>query len=297
VRTWVMRGTLHLVPAADVRWLVDLFGPMFIKAGRRRRQELGLDDETCRRGLAAIERALVGAGPLSRTELVRRIAADGVRLDPKSQAPAHLTAYAALRGLICRGPDGPRDEPTYVLLDQWSPGGVTRPTDEALAELARRYLAGHGPAAPVDLAAWSGLPMSAARKAFASIADELVEVVADSAPAAVLTAGGLEPPDHLPPRLLGHFDAYLLGYRSREPILERRYAARIRAGGGMIRPAVVVGGRVVGTWRLERGRERATVIVEPFTRLPVGSRAGLRTEADDIGRFLGCEVATQVSGG
>jgi hypothetical protein len=93
----------------------------------------------------------------------------------------------------------------------------------------------------------------------------------------------------VPPRLLGRFDDYLLGYDGRDLILDPAYARRI-LDGGMIQAAVLVAGRIVGTWRLER-RE---VAVRPFTTLPRGSRRALRRETADIGRFLGVDPAFAV---
>ena len=118
VRTWAMRGTLHLVAAEDAGWLVGLLGPVFAAADRRRRLQLGLDDRLCERALEALP-AVLATGPLSRADLVRGLAAEGVRVDPDGQAPAHLVAYAALRGLVCRGPDLDGDQASYVLLDDW----------------------------------------------------------------------------------------------------------------------------------------------------------------------------------
>jgi Winged helix DNA-binding domain len=164
--------------------------------------------------------------------------------------------------------------------------------DDALAELARRYLGGHGPAGPEDLAAWSGLPLGRARRAFELVAGELREVELDGrrlwAPAGTLAArpraGGPVV------RLLGRFDDYLLGWRGRDLVLEARFARRINAGGGWIHPALVVDGRVVGTWRARRRGGRLDIAVEPFQgRLPADVRPGLEAEAADLGRFLDAE--------
>ncbi|HEY2948903.1 MAG TPA: winged helix DNA-binding domain-containing protein [Micromonosporaceae bacterium] len=297
VRTWAMRGTLHVLAAADVRWVVALLGPIFAAAGRRRRLQLGLDDATSERALSAIRAALAGSAPLTRADLVARVVDDGIAVDVDTQAPAHLVAYAAMRGLICRGPDLARDEPTYVLLDEWVPGDAPRDGDDALAELARRYLAGHAPAADRDLAAWSGLPASAARRGFALIADELREVRLGGATAYAPSTMELQPPADPVVRLLGAFDPYLLGYRGRELALDARYARRIQAGGGIIHPAVLVDGRVVGTWRLSRtGRAEAeaTIRLEPFARLPRGVLDALEAEAADVGRFLGLPATLRI---
>jgi Winged helix DNA-binding domain len=298
VRTWVMRGTLHIVAAEDARWLVALLGPGFAAANRRRRLELGLDDDTCERGLRAIGKVLGAHGPLPRGELVARLAGEGVAVDPRGQAPAHLVGYAAMRGLLCRGPDLDGDEPSYVLLDDWVDGRHPALDPEAaLAELTRRYLGAHGPATPADLAAWAGIAAGRARRGFELVAGELAEVEAVGAPA--WTLGGSRPPrpgrGRPSVRLLYRFDDYLLGWRGRDLVLSPRFARRIHAGGGWIHPAVLVDGRVQGTWRLAaRSGGRVTVDVEPFEPLD-GALPGLEAEAADLGRFLGATATLSVA--
>jgi hypothetical protein len=295
VSTWLMRGTLHLVAAADVHWMLALFGARNAAAGARRRRQLGLDDDTCARALRLIPRVLAEQSPLPRAALVDRLARRGVPVDPDGQAPAHLTAYAAARGLICRGPELAGGEPGYVLLDAWVPAAPPLDPDAALARLTRRYVAAFGPAGPADLAAWSGLPLGQARHGFALAGDDLTEVAGGAfVPAA---AGG--PPDGGPPatRLVGPYDTYLLGYRDRGPVLPAAHARRIQAGGGVIHPAVLVDGAVVGTWRLRRhaargdppgrhDRDRLTVAVEPFGPLDPALVPALSAEAEDVGRFF-----------
>ena len=251
-RTWAMRGTLHMVATRDVRWMAGLLGPVFARRGQRRREQLGLDVAFCERALTALAGILAGSPPLTRAELVSRLAAEGLRIDPRTQQPPHLLGYAANRGLICRGPDGPAAEPTYVLLDEWAAGAPSLGKDDALAELARRYLRGYGPASRDDFAAWSGLPAADSKRALDLIADDLMLVSADGARLFAMAGDSLEGPGGLPPLLLGHFDPYLLGYRARGLVLDARHARRIQAGGGFVQPAVVIGGRVAGTWRLTR---------------------------------------------
>jgi hypothetical protein len=300
VRTWAMRGTLHLVAATDAGWLVALLGPVFAAADRRRRLQLGLDDRLCERALEALPAVLAG-GPLSRADLVRGLAAEGVRVDPDGQAPAHLVGYAAMRGLVCRGPDLDGDQASYVLLEDWIGAGVARALDpdEALAELARRYLGGHGPAGPEDLAAWSGLPVGRARRAFELAAGELREVQGDGRRLWAAAGAAATRPRAAEPvvRLLGRFDDYLLGWRDRDLVLDPRFARQIQAGGGWIHPALVVDGRVAGTWRARRAGGRLDVTVAPFSgRLPRGTRPALEAEAADLGRFLGVETRLGLDG-
>ena len=309
VRTWAMRGTLQIVAAEDVGWLVALLGPGAARAGRRRRRQLGLDDVVCARALPAMRKILAGGGRCTRAELVGRLAAEGVAVDPKGQAPAHLLFYAATQGLVCRGPDLPDDEPTYVLLEEWVGAQPALEPEAALARLARCYVAGHGPAGARDLAAWAGIALGQARRGLQGAAGDLVEVVVAGEPAWMLAGAGgpgatrpgatrpeATRPDAAGPyvRLLPHFDAWLLGYRSRELVLDPRFARRIQAGGGWIHPAVVVDGRVVGTWHQQRKGERLTVVVAPFGRLDPAVRPGLEAEAADLGRFLHAEATLAV---
>src|ERR1700704_5399445 len=104
VRSWLMRGTLHVVAAEDLRWLVELLGPVFVKAGATRHAQLGLDDDLKNRGVAAIRKILTGSGPMTRYELVDRLRGRGIVLDPKTQAVIHLIGLAALQGVLCVGP-------------------------------------------------------------------------------------------------------------------------------------------------------------------------------------------------
>ncbi|MDR6598601.1 DNA glycosylase AlkZ-like family protein [Saccharothrix longispora] len=260
VRTWAMRGTLHLLHERDL-WVVDLLGPVFAAAGRRRRAALGLTDELCARALPALREVL--ADPLDRPALVARLAEVGIPLDPASQAPAHLLAFAAHSGLLWRGLDD-----TYRLLRA---DREPRRADDGVRELWRRYRRAYGPATPDDFAAWSGLPKRMAR--------DLPEVVGE--PAAPTGAV----------RLLGHFDPYLLGYRDRSAVLDPAHARLVQTGGGVLTPHVVVDGRVVAVWRRVRGR----VGVTPFGDRPDIAEEiaeGVAEEVADLGRFLDADAAS-----
>lgn len=292
VRTWAMRGTLHMLAAEDLGWIVGLLGPRFAKGLTGRRRSLGLDEATCERGLAAIKAVLTGSEPLERPELVTRLADHGMPLDPATQAPAHLIGYAAMCGLVCRGPETGADEPTYVLVEEWVDTPPAVPAETARARLARRYLGGSGPAGAEDFAAWSGLPLGESRAAFAAIADEVECRDAPGGKPLFVLAGAGQDEETTGPRvrLLGHFDGYLLGYRSRDLAVPARYDRRIQTGGGFVMPAVLVDGRAVGTWRQTRARNRLVVEVEPFTTIPRRVLPALRAEVADLGRFLDVPV-------
>jgi Winged helix DNA-binding domain len=240
-RTWVMRGTLHLIPAEDARWMVELLGPVGLKKSARRIAELGVGTDAaavaCRRALAD--------GPLTRRELADAVR-KSVKLPDHPQVPAWLTGVVALRGEII---EGPADH--FVLVDDWLPRGAA-PSDPVV-ELARRHAHAHPPSAPEDFAVWSGLPVREARRAYTELDLEEVEVLGRTA----FIPPGLEPaPPHV--RLLPRFDSYLLGHRDRSLIVREEHDKAVRPGGGILAATLVVNGRIEGTWKLERGRPEVT---------------------------------------
>src|SRR4051812_31540676 len=243
-RTWVMRGTLHRTPAEDARWMVELLGPVGLKKSARRIAELGVGD------VREPVRAALADGPLTRRALADAVRARGVRLPDHPQVPAWLTGVAALRGEIIEGQAG-----EFVLFDDWL-GPSPEPPDP-VAELAPRHARAHPPSAPADFAAWSGLPVGQARRAYTELGFEEVEVLGRHA----VVPPGLQPaPPHV--RLLPRFDSYLLGHRDRALIMRDEHDKAVRPGGGILAATVVVDGRVEGTWKLERGRPQVTAFGE-----------------------------------
>ena len=278
VRTWLMRGTIHAVLAEDLRPLLTVLGPVNLRAGQRRRDQLGLTPELCERAMTALPGILAGGRALTRAELVNELADHGVVLDLKTQQPPHLLAFAANSALICRGPDAARDEPTYVLLDEWLKPQASPEPDEGLRLLASRYFTAYGPASPADLVAWSGLPSAQAAEAVELIRDDLEEVDHDGVRLFLRRGTPAPEPPAEPHRLLARFDPYLLGHRSRDLILDPAFAKRVNAGGGMIAQTMLDDGRVVGTWT-------AAGALEPFGELSATAGAAFRKAAAEYLRW------------
>jgi hypothetical protein len=291
VRTWLMRGTLHVVAADDVRWLLHILGPVFARAGSARHAQLGLDDDLKARGVAAIRKILTEDGPLTRYELVDRLRSGRVALDPKTQAPIHLIGLAALQGVLCLGPDRDDGESTYVLLDDWVPQARLPSREAALSELARRYFTAYGPATVEDLSAWSGLPMSDARSAVSGARASLTVATIEGAPGFVLKQRLEAKLLKTDVRLLPAFDTYLLAYRRRDLAVPQPLRRRLQRGGGWLHPAVVVNGRAVAAWSLSKSGSRGGLVtVEHFAAIRPNVRTGIEMEVDDIGRFLDLQL-------
>lgn len=295
VRTWCMRSTLHFLPAEDAGWLLGLIGPLFVRANRSRRIELGLDDETAARAIALLRDELAAQGPLTRDEITARLARRGMVLH--GQARPHLLGLAALQGMVCQGPMRGR-QPTYTLLADWVNTGPALPRPEAGARLARRYLAGHAPATPEDFAVWSGLTLGAARAAWQQIGGEVFAVETAAGTTWLLRAqeASLDEPAAPEPlvRLLPNYDDYLLGYRSRELIVSPDRVRRMFPGGGLLRPVLLVNGWVERIWRLRRRPAGVEVALEPFAELSAAVQQGLAAEIEDLARFLGDAVTLNV---
>ncbi|HEX3628933.1 MAG TPA: winged helix DNA-binding domain-containing protein, partial [Candidatus Dormibacteraeota bacterium] len=293
-RTWLMRGTLHLVASDDLRWMLSLLGPVFAATNRRRHAQLGLDDELKANGVAAIRKILAGAGPATRHEIVARLGQHGIRLDPRTQAPIHLIQLAALQGVCCLGPERSTGEPTYVLLDDWIPQAPAKSAPMP-NRLALRYFAAYGPATLEDFAAWSGLPIAQARSAVADASGKLTGLTIRGQ-TALLPKGRLNEWRRAAPpkpsvRLLPAFDTYLLGYRRRDLAVAPPLQRRLQRGGGWIHPAVVVDGRAIAAWSLRGKAQRNHIAVEAHEPVATSIRTGIEEEAADISRFLNLPIS------
>jgi hypothetical protein len=296
VRTWLMRGTLHVVAAADVRWIVNALGPVFAAGNKSRHAELRLTDDVKHRGVRAIRRILAEHGPLTRYELVERLRSRGIDLDPRSQAPIHLIAFAAFHAVCCLGPERRKGEPTYVLLDDWvkPEPGPSRP----FGELARRYFSAYGPAALDDFASWSGLRATQVRTALQETFGQLDEVTHRGV--TLFLTKGRRTNWRVPeaPRedvgLLPAFDTYLLGYRSRDLAVDDALQKRLHRGGGWLHPALIVNGRAIGAWSLRRTAGTAEMTVETIGPVRRSLRSAIEAETTDVGRFLGLNAKLEI---
>jgi Winged helix DNA-binding domain len=283
VRSSLMRATVHLVPAADLRWLTSLLGPVIARSFATRWRQLGLTPAVLRRARAVLPDALAG-GPHSRVAVVDRLAQLGVRIARTGQAPAHLLLFATTEGLVCRTPDRGR-EAHFALIDEWLPDSPAGPSgDDALAEIARRYFRAFSPATAADFTAWSGLPSG---RAVGLIRDELTPADVNGRPGYRL--GEVAPQRGV--RLLAMYDNYLIGYRDRDEFIDSQARPTIYVG-GVIKPAVLLDGRVAGVWKLVRARQRALIQLTPFGELSRRTRDALEAEAADVGRFL--DLATEL---
>ena len=263
--TWLNRGTLHLVRREDYPWLQALTTPPLLTSSATRLRQNGVDEGAAEKGVETIAKALADEGPRTRAQLRERLDSAGV--PSEGQALVHLLFLAALRGVAVRGPMV-GNEHAYVLTVDWLGPQTRVDREKALAELARRYLAGHGPGDDRDLARWAGLPLRDARAGLEAIASQLEQL-----PDGLVDLAGRPAAEPLPPpRLMGSFEPLLLGWVSREEIV--RPHKLLVTNNGIFRPFALVGGRAVATWRLSGGK----LEIEHLGR--VTKKAAVALEAD-----------------
>jgi Winged helix DNA-binding domain len=255
LRTWTVRGTVHLIAASDRPCLHALLAERNSRMFGARFERFGIVEEVNAMRSDVVE--LCAERPRDRASILRALVERG---HPSlEQGPINtFVPWLSTQGLIVTDIDG-------LLHAADPPPAVDR--DEALAILGARYRAGYGPCDATDLAKWSSLPITLARRAFDTAGPQSD---ADAWPTA-------DPPPCL---LLAAFDTLMLGHRTREPFVAAEHDHHILKGGGMLKPVVLSDGVATGTWFIKKGRPEAAWFNRPATA------AALASEATDIERFL-----------
>lgn len=261
LRTHVMRPTWHFVAAEDIRWLLELTAPRVnIKAGPYYRK-YELDAATFKRSNKALTKALRDGKHLTRPALRAALNKAGVAVDDSIRL-VHVLFRAELDGVICSGPIIGK-QITYALLEERVPAAKPLERDEALAELTRRYFTSHGPATLQDFTWWSGLTVADARRGLALVDRQL---------RATQRAQKAKYSAHFLPA----FDEYLVAYKDREQ--------------GLLGPAVIVDGRIAGTWKRTIDKSAVTIFFSPSRALKTADRLAIASAADRYGAFVGLPV-------
>jgi hypothetical protein len=262
-----------------VHWLLELLAPRTIARNAARQEKVyGVDTAIIQRSRKALEKSLRGGGRLTRAGVYEVL--ERAKIDSGSQRGLQIIWRLAHDGLLCFGAREGKQQ-TFVLLDEWiRPPHRSMEPDEALAELARRYFVGHGPATHTDLAWWAGLTTADAKRAAEAAAPQLQTDTVDGKRFYFVEPS--EVPSHKGVFLFPAFDEYIVGYRDRSAVIAAKWANRFEARNGMLEPTVVVGGQVVGTWK--RALSRKAVEVTPTLFRPL-SKTEEGAFEDAVGRY------------
>jgi uncharacterized protein YcaQ len=289
VRTWSLRGTLHLHTADDLPVYVAALSQhdRWWKGAWLRMIEM--TEEELRAALDAIRKSL-GARPVTREQLAEKVAAKvGAKGRERMLSGwGEMLKPAAFLGHLCSGP--PRGQNvTFVRPDRWLGKWKVPAPEAAWKEIVRRYLRAYGPASREDFARWWGMQPAPAGRVLKAFGDELTEVNVEGHRAWILTEDlpALRKSKSRPPvRLLAGFDVYVVGTRPRESLVEKRYEPRVFRQAGWISPVVLIDGTAAGVWKHERRSDRVDITVTPFRKLSAAHRKAIKEEGDRLGRFL-----------
>lgn len=286
IRTWPMRGTVHLVPPADARWMLDLMGVRALAGAAKRRATIGLTEENADRAVRVLAEALAGGKRMTRAQCLAALAGAGVEV--AGQQGYHLLWYASQRGVTCITPHVGKEQ-TFALLDNWAPEPRRPDRTEALGIIALRYVRGHGPATAADLARWTGLTMADARAGIAAAGDRLAAVRVGGTEmhvdAALLDAGIGQVDDWA---ALPGFDEYVLGYKDRSMMVDAAHMDAIIPGGnGVFQATIVRAGRVVGTWKRTLGKKAVAVSATALVPLRPAERTKAEEALESYAAFVG----------
>jgi hypothetical protein len=297
VRSWPMRGTLHLLAPEDLRWILNITTARLVQGMSSRHRQLEItagDVDVCRKialDLVSEGREVSGSPGATRGELFAAFDAGGQ--SPAGQRGIHLLGLLCQSASLVPGPlDG--NQQKFVAFDEWITTSRDLGREEGIAELLLRYLHSHGPATVRDFAWWSNTTLTEARAALASVSGELVELEFGGASywlspgTAALLDDGV--PGQRTVLALPGFDEFILGYTDRSLVLPPEHAQKIVPGGnGVFKKAIVSGGEVVGTWGRQGNGRAAAVVPVPFDDAkPLGpaTLAAFNKAAERYERFL-----------
>ena len=289
VRTWAMRGTLHFVSSADVRWMIALLAPRVIAAGAYRRRQLEIDDITLSRSRDVLVGVLSNGRQVARDDAMRLL--EGAGVQTRGQRGIHILRHLSLEGLLCQT-TAKRNQATFCLLDEWVPKSEKLSRDAALASWPIATSAAMGQ--PLFWTSAGGrdsrsqTPKRGSNWPRARLARERV---ADAVYWLSPTAPAPQPPGPVVCLLPG-FDEYVLGYADRGIALDTAEFRRVvHNGNGMFRPTIVVDGHVVGTWQ-PGSTTRATAAADLFFEVDTAVSDALGMAVRDYDGFASGSAAS-----
>ena len=288
LRTHVMRPTWHFVLPEDIRWMLQLTAPRVKKILAAYNQRLEITMEKLSKTQYEIKKVLEEKSALTRTELGDYLEQKGLHV--RGQRLGHILVYAELDGLICSGPRKGKQF-TYALLEERVAKYRELSQEEALIKLALKYFRSHGPAQTRDFAWWSGLSAEDANKAINSIDGNLNQTVLNGktywfihereqqiSKTACLNS-------EKQAFLLSVFDEYVIAYRDRSDISEKRDIERLLSMGNAVTAVIVLDGKVAGTWKRILKKNAIEIKLNMFENLKDDKIESIKKAAECYGKF------------
>lgn len=279
LRTHVLRPTWHFVTPADIRWLLRLTAPRVHAQNRSAYRAYEVDPILCGRARRVIAGALADTQPLTRAELVDRLAAEGIAA--AGPRLAHILMDAELEQVICSGPRRGRQH-TYVLLDTLAPTGPELTREQGLSRLAARYFTSHGPAGVHDFGWWANLTLADARLGLGLAGGGLREEQGDDGTLRYSAADSPAAPPGSGVLLIPTYDESVIAYKEPREVFADDPTRNGRLGRG-----ILLDGCLVGSWKRTLSARNVVVEATVWQRLRDGELRALEGAMATYGRFLG----------
>ena len=289
LRTHLLRPTWHFVSADDIWWILDLTAAQVrIKSGSRLK-ELGISSEVALKSNQVIESAFTNHQYLTREELYFEMEQN--KVSGGKDRWSHLIFLAELEGILCSGIKKDKNQ-TYAILGDRVPRPASISKDEALGKLAFKYFSSHSPATLMDFIWWSGLSVTAAKRALEIIKPGFIsETIADQE-FWLPEHFSMSTPEVPSVYLLPAFDQFLIGYKDRTAAFPLEHHSKAFTNNGIFHPVIVVNGQVKGLWK--RTIKKDKVYFEPKFFKPVSkdildlTKKSARKFAEFLGKKLDC---------
>lgn len=290
VRTHALRPTWHFLAGEDLLWILALTGPAIKKVIFSRDKHLGIIEKEYAQSDKVIHRILDDQAYLTRQELIAGLVEAGLTMD--EYRSNHYIMHAELNGIICGGPVK-NGKHSYSL----SENALGKCYDKAIRlknkfqgasgvyELARRYFSTRGPASLQDFSWWSGLSLTAIKKAVSGFGDALEKRTIEQGDFYHLAATKrlLTPKENdwiNGVQLLPAFDEYLISYKDRTHLLDNTFRSEIITSNGLFRPAIIARGKVIGGWQQLKGKNGLQIQLTSFETLKKAEQKKLLVAAE-----------------
>ena len=284
VRTWPMRGTIHFVQPADVGWMLELMAGRVFQKFASVHAALGLNQSHFDLCTHTLEEAMKRRA-LIRKQMYAALTEAGANVE--GQRLYHTIVYLAHRGLLAIA-ELQEKQPTFVWFDSWFPKANRRHLDRtaSLVQMAQYYVQSHGPVTVHDFAWWTGLTVADAREAFRLLDDRIVQL--PEAPEYWLMADSLPvagTPDSV--FLAPSFDESIVALKDRGAIVRPEDFKKLTPyANGIFKPAILVNGRFVGTWKRVQKAKGVIIHCEILHTLTKAQSDALGFAAERYAAFL-----------
>lgn len=280
LRTHILRPTWHFVTPEDIQWMLTLTSPRIKAFCTHYNRKLELDDNLFKKSNTVIMTALQGSKYLSRTELASKL--EGAGIIAKGIRLVFILLRAELDGIICSGARREKQF-TYALFEERVPKTKIIAHEEAITKLTNRYFSSHGPATLQDFIWWSGLTAIEAKSGLEMAKPNLLHETIDDKTYWFSSSNTSMNEVSQSVYLLPNYDEYIVGYTDRRAIYDIGHNSKLDARGNVLfQHTIVLGGRVIGTWKRVLEKKSIAVEVNLFSHLKSAETELLK---DALGKY------------